>query len=234
MSAKRVLILLNTPLDDERLVREAWSRSSLRVCADGAADRLLDRLPSLVPDLIVGDLDSVTHHSLKHYRDQGVEVMNLSADQDSTDLDKCLSEASRRGCDSAVIVGKFSGFGGRLDHTFGIIQSLFLCQAPHGPFRDVVCVAADSTMQLLVPRPEGHTIEALEGSSCGLVPIAGPCRAVSTSGLQWDLGEGAEGLRFGGLVSTSNIAVRPQVHVKGDGPLLWTMAFELAGATPGA
>lgn len=48
------------------------------------------------PTLIMGDLDSLSPSVRKHYEEQGVPCMDLSTDQDSTDLDKCLSHVKRR------------------------------------------------------------------------------------------------------------------------------------------
>jgi len=225
---RRALILLNTPLHED-LLRASWERSRLRICADGAADKLLAMaLPSFKPDLICGDLDSVGASTMQHYSALGVEVIGMRNDQDTTDLSKALNEASRRGCDEAVVLGQFSGLGGRLDHTFGIIQSLFLAQAPLGPFRKVLCVSNEATMQLLLPESgPKQTIESVEGCSCGLVPIAGTCNEVTTTGLAWDLTK--DRLGFGGLVSTSNQVALDEVVVTSDNPLLWTMAFPAAG-----
>ena len=69
-----------------------------------------------------------------------------------------------------------------------------------------------------------HVLEAMVGSACGLIPIAGPCDDVTTSGLQWDVAH--QRLSFGGLISTSNRAAQPQVRVVADGPLLWTMCLD--------
>merc|ERR1712194_198375 len=81
------LVLLNTPLAEARL-RRLWSPSEVRICADGGADRLLKVEGSFVPDVLVGDFDSVATATLQHYRQLGVEIRDLSHDQDSTDLQK--------------------------------------------------------------------------------------------------------------------------------------------------
>ena len=222
-SDRRALILLNTPLDAP-LVSLVWNSASMTVCADGAADRLLSALPHLVPQLIVGDLDSATDAALAHYRRLGSEVIDLGSDQDSTDLDKALVAAAARGCNSAVVIGRYSGSAGRLDHTFGIVQSMFLSQVPHGPFEKVIILSHDAELQLLLPTAEApHCIETMVGAKVGLIPISGPCNDVTTTGLKWDLDHARLG--FGGLISTSNVALNEQATVASDGPLLWTQCF---------
>jgi thiamine pyrophosphokinase len=63
-----------------------------KVCADGGANRLVDELPGApAPDAIVGDLDSLRPEVRQHYADLGVNAVDLSHDQDTTDLDKCIN-----------------------------------------------------------------------------------------------------------------------------------------------
>jgi thiamine pyrophosphokinase len=249
---RRALILLNTPLT-KSLVAEVWDFAGLRICADGAADRLRLVNPAAVPDVLVGDFDSVSPESLSHYRALGSDILNQSNDQDTTDLDKALAVAVGRGYNEAIILGKFSGSEGRLDHTFATIQALFMAQKPLGRLNRVVVLSELSTMQLLLPsdgsdittletvaessletassstsvaaveQQREHVLEAIPGCTCGLIPIAGPCADMSSEGLKWDLSHSKLG--FGTLISTSNVALQPQVRVRTDAPLVWTMTF---------
>jgi thiamine pyrophosphokinase len=237
LSSKRALILLNTPMD-AALVETVWHMSNFKICADGAADRLLSVHPSYVPDAIVGDMDSASPESLNHYRSLGCDIIDLSVDQDTTDLDKSLSLASLRGYNDAVIIGQFSS--GRVDHTFSIIQSLFRAQKPNGRFEEISVISETTMMKLLLPTDDGvddktdtkgnsdhscaissHRLETIIGGTCGLIPIAGRCSDVSTEGLKWELSHAALG--FGDRVSTSNMALSTAVVVHANGPLIWTM-----------
>lgn len=96
------------------------------MCADGGADRLFHHLASFDeddagkielqkqyrPDIIIGDLDSLSNHVQKFYEGIGVECVDLRTDQDSTDLDKCLKHVNHKieqhDCESrdlVVVVG---------------------------------------------------------------------------------------------------------------------------------
>lgn len=92
------LIVLNQPLDFKLLgnFQITWSNSTWQLCADGGANRLYDVLSDrpelqrqLVPQLIVGDLDSVRPDVLKFYQNLGTRVIRANS-QNATDLDKCL------------------------------------------------------------------------------------------------------------------------------------------------
>lgn len=76
-----------------------------RICADGGANRLYDLAHALapkdpnahltyLPDIVVGDLDSLRPDVRTAYTTAGVQVVNES-NQDTTDLQKSLTYASR-------------------------------------------------------------------------------------------------------------------------------------------
>lgn len=50
-------------------------------------------IPRYLPSVIKGDLDSIRPEVLAHYRCHGVPVVDSSADQDTTDLTKCVMYA---------------------------------------------------------------------------------------------------------------------------------------------
>jgi len=77
-----------------------WRQSSVRLCADGAANRLYDSLDEsaraiMLPDLIIGDLDSLRIDVSDFYASCGVTIEAV-ADQDSHDFEKCLRWLERK------------------------------------------------------------------------------------------------------------------------------------------
>ena len=134
------LLLLNYHLPS--FTRNLWARSRRRVCADGGTNRLYDELPAMhpdedameirnahLPDLIVGDLDSIRDDVRAFYVDRGCACVDLSHDQDTTDLEKCIlliqnsSVPLDLSSQSEVVV--LGAFGGRLDHEFSHYHVLF-------------------------------------------------------------------------------------------------------------
>ena len=114
-------------------MKQLWKISELRVCADGGANRLFDvSLPAeRVPDIIVGDLDSLHQHVRSEYESNGTKIIEI-ADQNQHDLDKALQAVATHGGtlpdginagDMTVLV--LGAFGGRFDHEMAAIQTLY-------------------------------------------------------------------------------------------------------------
>lgn len=103
--------MLSLPIHNEALSSVFCAAAHFRVCADGGADRLFHHVASFDecssvkvaelqaqyrPDIIIGDLDSLSEHVQKFYEGMGVECVDLGTDQDTTDLDKCLQHVQQK------------------------------------------------------------------------------------------------------------------------------------------
>ncbi|CAA0827067.1 Thiamine pyrophosphokinase 1, partial [Striga hermonthica] len=76
--------------------------------------------------------------------------------------------------------------GGRFDHEVGNIN--VLCRFPN---KRIILLSDDCLIQLL-PSSCHHEIyiqPSVEGPHCGLIPICGPSKSSTTTGLQWNLCE---------------------------------------------
>lgn len=104
--------------------------ATLRICADGGANRLYEReqqgATACHPHVIIGDLDSIRPEVAAHYRDRGTQVLDLSHDQDSTDLQKCVDYIETH-------LGGEDGTEGGVDHiiAFGTCPMEFVCASVH-------------------------------------------------------------------------------------------------------
>ncbi|KAK6940966.1 thiamine pyrophosphokinase, thiamine-binding domain [Dillenia turbinata] len=231
------LVVLNQRLP--RFTPLLWEHAQLHVCADGGANRMFDEMPLLLsheqedalsirsrykPDVIKGDMDSIRPEVRDFYSNLGTKIMDESHDQDTTDLHKCVSYIQ----DFALIVDKSNlcvlvagALGGRFDHEIGNINVLYKFSGMR-----IILISDDCLINLL-PSSHPHEIHihsSVEGPHCGLIPIGMPSGKTTTTGLQWDLNDTE--MRFGGLISTSNIVKGERVTVKSDSNLLWTISIK--------
>lgn len=174
----------------ERL--RAWGMGADRVfAADGGADRAL--AAGLMPEVIVGDLDSVSSDALSC----GARVVRLP-EQDRTDCDKLLAFADQEGIHAIALEGVE---GDRMDHLLGTLGS---------------CVRAPVAVRLVLRQGVGTVLRPGEvvhapaepDALVAMIPLM-PCSGARLQGVQWPL-EGAS-MDLGGLVSVSNRATAPVV-----------------------
>ena len=120
-SLKLALIVLNVDCGSRELQQamwprfeHLWRRSSLRLCADGAANRLHDNLHEnergvMLPDIIAGDLDSLRGDVAGYYAARGVTIQG-ETDQNTHDFEKCLRWLQQRqACETKVPVATPTG-----------------------------------------------------------------------------------------------------------------------------
>ena len=168
----------------------------LVVAADSGAD--VARGLGLVPDVIVGDFDSVTPAGAAAAREQ----RRFPADKDATDLALALAEARDRGAASVTVLG---GAGGRLDHLLANVAVL--------ASEDLAGVRVDALMgaaRLWVVRGS-RTIGGAVGQVVTLLAHGGPATGVRTTGLRWALA--GETLAAGSSRGVSNVLTAPEATV---------------------
>ncbi|KAA8495924.1 Thiamine pyrophosphokinase 3 [Porphyridium purpureum] len=219
-----------------------WGRAHVRICADGGANRLYDgcsddqnaRRHAYVPSYIVGDLDSLRPEVLSYYSCRGTQIQE-DRDQHSNDLMKgirlavqqlrhtsqetSLPDADEKSLPAMVLLGCD---GGRFDHVLAALSEMHSLEYPG----TLYMLSSSSWTTVLTPGM--HQIEldlSCEGATCGLIPLAGACESVTTSGLQWNLN--GHRLELGKFVSTSNRALESTVHVETSGFLVWTVEQHL-------
>ncbi|AEE27490.1 unnamed protein product [Arabidopsis thaliana] len=232
------LVVLNQSLP--RFTPLLWEHAKLRLCADGGANRIYDELPLFFPnedalairnrykpDVIKGDMDSIRRDVLDFYINLGTKVIDESHDQDTTDLDKCIlyiRHSTLNQETSGLQILATGALGGRFDHEAGNLNVLY-----RYPDTRIVLLSDDCLIQLLpkTHRHEIHIQSSLEGPHCGLIPIGTPSAKTTTSGLQWDLSNTE--MRFGGLISTSNLVKEEKITVESDSDLLWTISIKKTG-----
>lgn len=171
-STPYALIILNQPLN-LKIFTLLWAGAQKRVVADGGADRLLSQNATLIPDEIVGDLDSIKSATLNYYKEKGCVITHLTC-QDTTDFTKCLSKTSG----SVVALG---APGGRFDHSMASINALY-CNLD----RDILLINNESQVLLArAGKTEFFIDTAIEGPTCGLLPIGCSVAKVKTEGFKW-------------------------------------------------
>ncbi len=162
---------------------------------------------SAVPDLIIGDLDSILPQVLTYYRNKKVHVKKV-INQNKTDLEKAIDLALKMKLKSITVIG----YGGkRIDHTlnnFSILKKFS---------RKCNIRFVDNEFEIFY---SGKVTE-FEYRKGEIVSIIGIPKAgnITTQGLKWTLKN--ESLEFGKRQGALNVSVSDSVKIKtGKGDLL--------------
>lgn len=162
----------------------AWGSSFLNqpgievvVAADGGADWVV--MSGRLPDVLIGDLDSVTGETLALCQRKGVRVEKYPPEKNETDVELALAWAHEHaGTAEVALIG---AGGGRIDHWLGNI-GLLVYYAEQG--RTVRLL--DPWSQAWVAEAGRHDLEAFQGKTLSILPLSTEVEA-SGSGLKYAL-----------------------------------------------
>ncbi|MBK7106324.1 MAG: thiamine diphosphokinase [Ignavibacteriae bacterium] len=173
------------------------------VCADGGANSA--RKINVVPDFIIGDLDSITDSTLNYFKSKA-EVIKISR-QNDTDVEKALKYLIKKKYQHVILLG---GTGDRLDHSFcniGIVIKFF----------SKINISILHKNSFLKAYTGNVNMKAKKGETISLYGIDSLTKITSV-GLKYKLKNIS--LPFGKKESTSNLATSENVNLKIDGGII--------------
>jgi thiamine pyrophosphokinase len=204
---KRCIIIGNGKSPGKNIIRYLQSRDySTIICADGGANSA-GKL-GIIPDYIIGDLDSISPETLKYYRNKS-KIIKIKR-QNDTDIEKCLKLAIKKGINIAAMTGVT---GDRLDHTFcnlGIVLKFFN--------KIEIEIIADKS--LLRAYTGKISIKTIPNEIISLYGLNGKTK-ISSKGLKYPLKKTA--LPFGVKESTSNVALSDNIDLKISGGIIFVI-----------
>jgi thiamine pyrophosphokinase len=200
---ERVLgVLAGGDIDTELLRR--WASSADRVIAADAGADLLFHI-SIAPDLVIGDMDSVSVDAL-----HAAKMHERISEQDTTDCDKLLAAAKKDGLSAITLMGVE---GDLPDHVLATLHS-----AARSPLdvrlayrRGIGWVAKPDRPLVVRTRP---------GTRVSLLAID-PCDAVHFTGVKWPLSNSLLSLEHGTSISNQTVGDEVSVTIGNGAALLF-------------
>ncbi len=172
----RAIIFANGMLPDVGAARQLIKPDDYLIAADGGARHAIAL--GVIPNLIIGDLDSLSEAEVRVYTDMGIHILKFPANKDESDLELALDHATRADYSPIVIV---AGLGNRTDQT---IANISLLAAPELQGKDVRL--DDGQTEVFVVTSQ-VTIHGAAGDIVSLQPLGAPAEGVSTDGLTYPL-----------------------------------------------
>jgi len=112
-----ILIVANGSIENYSFYKNLIKKSDIIICADGGANTAVKL--DIIPDYIIGDLDSIKHDVLEYYKEKSEIIKDVN--QNKTDFELALELAESKNPKNITIIG---AIGKRIDHTFANILSL--------------------------------------------------------------------------------------------------------------
>jgi len=111
VTQQKTILFLNGDLPSVKSIKSYCKPDDYIICADGGANGIVKS--GIVPNIILGDLDSITPANLIYFKKKGVEVRKIS-EQDTTDFEKSLFYILEHNLNNIIVFGAVSS---RPDHT---------------------------------------------------------------------------------------------------------------------
>jgi len=178
----RVVVIANGDWDNEWSKTELSGEIDVLICADGGGNLAL--ASGRTPDVIVGDLDSLTKDNLEKCQNSNTKIKKYPAQKNQTDLELALEYAQEylesygKQEDEIILLG---AGGKRLDHLLGNI-ALLIAYAEAG--RRIIM--KDKTSQAYVMLPGREELKGNKGQEISLLALSEEA-VVSSQGLFYEM-----------------------------------------------
>ena len=171
-------IVANGKIFDLAEVREEILNADFIIAADGGARYCLQS--DIVPDLVVGDFDSLSENVLRRLESLGCKLIKYPREKDETDLELAIDYAAINGGEKLNIYG---ALGSRMDMTLANIQLI-----ASDKYREMEIWIKDPNTVMRIIRPGDEVIiSGKSGDVVSLIPLKGDVEGIVTEGLKYPL-----------------------------------------------
>jgi len=164
----------------------------LIICCDGGVRHVLNT--DIIPDIIMGDMDSINHSQLKYYIKQGIKIISFPTSKDFTDTELALDYAMSLKPEKIFIC---CALGGRIDHALANV--FLLCRAQE---KAIETVLLDEYCEVFLLNKETSFINE-QGKTVSLLALTPKVTGITLSGFVYPLKNGS--LRMGEVRGVSNV-----------------------------
>lgn len=162
-----------------------------------------------VPDILVGDFDSLNLDILKYYESK-CEIVGLNSEKDETDTEIGLRIAHSKNADKIIMLG---ATGGRLDHTVG---NLYLLKK--AALLGIDAVMIDEIQKIFIIDHQHH-FDCQVNCLVSLLAASDCVQGITTEGFYYPLQN--ENLSIGDVRGISNVIISEHASVTVESGLLF-------------
>jgi thiamine pyrophosphokinase len=187
------MIFANGEMKDHLPIEAKNQPVDIIIAADGGSTNCLKL--GLRPDVLIGDLDSLTHDQVLSLESTGTKILRFPARKDYTDLELAVQYAIQAGSQDILILG---ALGQRWDQT---LANLLLPAATSYISARIRIIDGQQEITL-VQSGQTLVVHGHPGDTFSLIPLSGDASGITTQGLEYPLQD--ETLLFGATRGISN------------------------------
>lgn len=195
----RVVILCGGSIHSVQGVK-AYLNGDFVICADSGARHAVSL--GVVPDLLLGDFDSIDAETLDAMAAQGVRRLSFPKDKDYTDSELAIEEAIKVGATEILLI---AATGTRPDHS---LANIFLLRNLVAKGIDARIISGKDEIMLT---NKAITLQGSIGDTLSLLALDPKVTGITTQGLKYPLQN--ETLYNGSSRGISNIFAAEEVHI---------------------
>jgi thiamine pyrophosphokinase len=189
------------------LLKDRAAHARRIIAADKGAQYCLDA--GVIPDIVVGDMDSIASRSLERLQDEDVMLVKHPADKDQTDTQLALDLAVR---EDAHRVEMLAALGDRFDHSLANVHLLHYALS-----RGVPAEILSASQRIFLVDNE-VVLRDSKGLTISLLPMTMKVEGIYLSGFLYELEDAS--MEIGNPYGISNLITSNESRIRIDGGIL--------------
>lgn len=146
------------------------------ICADGGLEKI--KKLGLIPNLILGDFDSVNSSVLEDYKNLNIETVTFPSEKDYTDMELSINHAVKIGFKDIILVG---ASGTRLDHT---VANMLLIEKYHKKDINIKILDNNNLIQMVT---DNMMIPFRKKYYVSIIPLSESIEGLTLEGFKYPL-----------------------------------------------
>lgn len=181
MSDKKALLILNGSLDlSKKKIDILLQKNKIDkiIAVDGGSNKA--RILALIPDLIIGDLDSVSKTNLEYFKTKKVDIIKHPVEKDQTDSELAVDYCLKNNFSKLYLT---AALGGRIDQQ---LANLNLLEYIYRKNIEAQIIAEDLEIALIA---EKKVFKGKKGWRLSLIPQTFKVENLTIRGCKYNLEE---------------------------------------------
>ena len=192
----KICIILNGEIKNYDYINSVILKGSYDyiICSDGGANHAYSM--NIVPDYIIGDLDSVNGNIIEYYKSKKVKFEKFPTKKDETDTELCIELSDKLKAKEIHLIG---ALGGRIDHTIANINLLYY-------------IRKRGITPKIISENEDIYIYGEIGDTISILPIKNDAKGVTLNNLEYPLDD--YDMEFSRPLGISNVMTDVNCSIK--------------------